>query len=97
MAKVLFIPVSVIGGLLAGLVGKKVFEQVWTMIDDEEPPEPEHRETNWPKLLIAMALEGAIFRAIKAVADHGARVGFYRATGAWPGEERPEPQEQAQA
>jgi hypothetical protein len=31
-----------------------------------------------------------VFGAFRAVADHGARVGFYRATGAWPGEERPE-------
>lgn len=44
MIKVLFIPVSVVGGLLGGLLGKKVFEQVWGMVDREEPPEPEHRD-----------------------------------------------------
>ena len=45
MSKILFIPVSVLGGLVAGFVGKKVFEQVWGLIDEEEPPEPKHRET----------------------------------------------------
>ena len=90
MAKVLFIPVSVVGGLLAGFAGKKLFDAIWGLIDEEEPPEPEHREVSWPKMLIAMALQGAVFRAVKGVADHGARVSFYKATGAWPGEESPE-------
>ena len=56
MAKVLFIPVSVVGGFLGGFLGKKVFEQVWGLIDEEEPPEPEHRDPSWAKLLVAMSL-----------------------------------------
>jgi hypothetical protein len=37
-------------------------------------------------------LEGAIFRLIRGFVDHGARHGFERVTGAWPGEEAPEPE-----
>jgi len=33
VARILFVPFSVAGGLLAGLLGKKLFEQVWGMID----------------------------------------------------------------
>ncbi|HLM32093.1 MAG TPA: DUF4235 domain-containing protein [Solirubrobacterales bacterium] len=90
MAKVLFIPVSIVGGLIAGLVGKKIFETAWGLIDKEEPPESEHREVSWLKLIAALAAEGAIFRATRGAVDHVARRGFYRATGTWPGEERPE-------
>jgi hypothetical protein len=39
MAKVLFIPVSIGGGLLAGFVSKKIFDQIWGLIDQEEPPD----------------------------------------------------------
>ena len=39
MLKILFIPVSVVGGFLGGFLGKKAFEQVWGLIDEEEPPE----------------------------------------------------------
>ncbi len=92
MSKLLFIPFSILGGLIAGLVGKKAFEGVWGMIDDQEPPEPEHREIDWRKLVLALALEGAIFRAIRGVVDHLNRRAFTRATGQWPGEERPEPE-----
>jgi hypothetical protein len=88
--KLLFRPVSIIAGLLAGLVGQKIFERLWGLIDDEEPPSPEHRELSWPKLVAALLIEGAIFRLVKGLTDHGARRAFAKGTGAWPGEERPE-------
>jgi hypothetical protein len=92
VSKVLFIPLSVLGSLVAGFVGKKIFEQVWGLVDKEEPPDPKHREASWAKLIAALALEGAIFRAVRGLFDHGARRGFARVTGTWPGEERPEPE-----
>jgi hypothetical protein len=89
-AKLLFTPLSIGGGLLAGLLGKKVFEQIWGLIDTEEPPHPGHREISVPKMLIALAIEGAIFRVTKGALDHWARRSFERFTGTWPGEEEPE-------
>ena len=38
---------------------------------------------------IALALEGAIFRAVRGAFDRGAREAFTRMTGAWPGDEAP--------
>ena len=92
MSKILFIPVSVVGGLAAGFVGKKIFEQIWGLIDKDEPPDAKHREFKWPKLVAALVIEGAIFRLIKGLTDHSARRGFERMTGTWPGEEEPEPE-----
>jgi hypothetical protein len=90
--KLLFTPFGIAAGLVAGLIGKKIFEQVWGLIDKEEPPEPKHRETGWVKLIGALALEGAIFRAVRGALDHGSRRGYERLTGTWPGKERPEPE-----
>lgn len=90
MAKLLFIPVSVGGALIAGFVSKKVFDQMWGLIDGNEPPDSKHRDIRWSRLLIAGALQGAIFRVVKEAADHGGRRAFYRTTGAWPGDERPD-------
>lgn len=87
----MFIPVSVVGGLLAGLVAKKALEVLWGLVDDQEPPDPEDRQVPWLKLIAALALEGAIFRAVRGAGDHLAREAFSRATGVWPGEDRPEP------
>lgn len=90
MARILFAPVSIIGGILAGLAGKKLFEFIWGRIDTEEPPQPEDRQTTWLKLGIALALQGAIFRLVRGAFDHGARKVFMRSTHTWPGEAKPD-------
>jgi len=90
IAKILFIPFSVAGSLLAGFAGKKLFDFVWARFDDAEPPEAEHRDVAWSKLVVANALQGAIFSGVRASADHGSRVAFHRTTGVWPGEEEPD-------
>ena len=90
MTRVLFAPLSIAAGLIAGLLGRKLFESAWGLIDDQEPPDAEDREIAWPKLIAALVIEGAIFRLVKGLVDHGARHYFERATGAWPGEEAPQ-------
>jgi hypothetical protein len=88
--KILFIPVSVTGGLLSGFLAKKLFEQVWGVVDDADPPKPEHRRVPLAKVVAAAALEGAIFKGTRAAIDHKSREAFASATGKWPGEEEPE-------
>ncbi|MEK6277569.1 MAG: DUF4235 domain-containing protein [Actinomycetota bacterium] len=90
MARLLFAPISIAAGLLAGFAGKKLFEQAWGLVDDVEPPDSEHRDVHWPRLIVALAIEGAIFRVVKGLVDHQARASFARATGTWPGEGEPE-------
>lgn len=88
--KFLFMPISIVGGLLAGVITKQIFEFVWGRVSKEEAPEPEHREVSWPSLLAALAVEGAIFKIMRGLVDHGSRIAFERATGTWPGEEAPD-------
>jgi hypothetical protein len=86
-----FLPIGLGAGLIAGLLGKKAFEAAWGLVDDEDPPAPEDRDISVLQLAAALAVEGAIFRLAKGLADHGARRGFASLTGAWPGEEKPDP------
>jgi hypothetical protein len=88
--KLAFLPLSILGGLIVGALAKFTFERIWGAIDEEEPPEPDQRDVSLPKLAIALLIEGAIFRLVKGLFDHGARRGFERWTGSWPGEESPE-------
>lgn len=88
--KVIFMPISVIFGFAAGMAGRKTFEAIWSRFDDQDPPDPKHRQVNWPKLLTALALQGAIFYLAKGLSEHAARSAFARWAGAWPGEEQPE-------
>lgn len=86
--KYLFMPVGITAGLVAGMLGKKAFEKLWAVIDDEDPPEPDQRDAPTVKLVAALAVEGAIFRLVKGMTDYGARRAFAGATGTWPGETR---------
>jgi len=88
--KLIFAPIGILAGLLAGLVAKKGFERLWAVFDKADPPEPDQREASYPKLIAALVVEGAIFRLTKGVVDHGVRTGFARVTGTWPGEQRAE-------
>ena len=87
-----FTPLGIGLGLAAGQVSKKTFDFIWSLFDDEEAPRPKHREVPLAKMLIALLIEGAIFRLVRGLVDHGSRHGWRRVTGSWPGEERPEPE-----
>ena len=89
--KFLFLPISLLSGLFAGQMSKKLFDFIWARIDDEDAPRPKHRKIELPKLALALVIEGALFRLIKGLVDHSSRRGFWKASGSWPGEEEPEP------
>ena len=88
--KFLFLPFSIAAGLIAGSLSKKLVDGIWRLFDEEEAPEAEHKEISIAKLALALGIEGAIFRAVRGLVDHGARRGFYNLTGSWPGDEEPE-------
>lgn len=88
--KLLFTPVSIVSGLIAGMTGRKLFERVWALIDEAAPPRPDQRGVAWSKLLAALVIEGALFRLVKGAVDHAARGWFAGLTGRWPGTETTE-------
>lgn len=90
--KLLYKPFGIVIGIVAGLLARQVFNEVWGHIDDKEPPEATTLETTWPKLIGAAFVQGATFAVIKAVVNRSGAKGFHRLTGVWPGERRPEPE-----
>jgi Protein of unknown function (DUF4235) len=84
-------PFGLVLGILGGLVGKKLFDFVWTKIDDEEPPEATTQDVAWPRLLGTAALQGVIFRTVRFAVDRWGAIGWHYLTGVWPGEKEPDP------
>lgn len=81
----LFRPVGLVAGLIAGLLAKRIFDASWKLIDGEQPPVADERNISTGKLVLSLALEGAIFALVKGLVDRGARKAFASYTGAWPG------------
>ena len=84
-------PFGIALGILAGIFGKKLFDFVWTKLDDEEPPEATTEETSWARVISAAALQGVIFRVTRVAIDRYGAMGWRYLTGTWPGEKRPDP------
>ena len=89
---VIYKPFGILLGILAGLAGKRLFNVVWSKIDEEDPPKPTTEETSWRKLLAAAAVQGVIFRMTRVVVDRYGAKGWRYVTGVWPGEKRPDPE-----
>ena len=89
--KLVYRPFGIIFGLLGGQLAKKVFNFIWSKIDDEEAPKPTTEGTPWVKVLSAAAVQGMIFQVVKATINRGGAKGFAHLTGVWPGQKRPEP------
>ena len=85
--KLLYKPFGIVMGLLAGFLSKKLFDLIWGLIDEEEPPKAKTANTTWTKLIIAAALQGLMFRVVRAAVDRAGAKGYERLTGTWPGEE----------
>jgi uncharacterized protein DUF4235 len=85
VAKILFTPFSIAFSLIAGLVARKVFDQVWTAIDDEDPPDPGEEMEPLPRILMAATLQATVFALARALFDRQARKTFRGLTGTWPG------------
>jgi hypothetical protein len=85
MEKLIFVPVS----LVAGLIGKRLFGVIWGVIEDDEPPKPEHHDVQIGKLLLALTIEGNVFSVTRGIVNRGARHAYARLTGSWPGDDRP--------
>jgi hypothetical protein len=86
--RLLFLPFSLAAGLIAGRLARRVFAALWRLIDPDEPPEAQRRDVSFGKLLLALALQGAVVGAVSGGIDHLARRLFRHLTGIWPGEGR---------
>lgn len=85
--KFIYKPFAIIVGMIAGMISRKVFEQVWGMVAEDEPRDPDDRDATWGEVAASAAIGGAILKVVQALVRRGGAKGFERATGFWPGDE----------
>lgn len=86
LATIAYRPIGLAGGLAAGALSGMVFKQVWKRVaDEEDAPDALQSEYSFGQIILAAALQGLIFAAVKAAVDRAGAKGFQRITGFWPG------------
>jgi predicted metal-dependent enzyme (double-stranded beta helix superfamily) len=86
--KALYKPLSWVVGALGGILAGQVFKQVWSRVaGEDDAPDATDRDYTWRQVVIAAAVQGAIFGAVKAATERAGAVGYRKATGDWPGDD----------
>ena len=84
-AKMAYKPVGLLLGAGAGMLAGLVFKQAWRIAGrDDDAPNATDEDRGWGEILLAAAIQGAIFAVVKASVDRAGAAGVRKATGEWP-------------
>lgn len=85
-SKIAYKPVGLALGAFSGMIASAAFKQVWKIAEGEgDAPSATDEDRSWKQILIAAAVQGAIFAVVKAAVDRSGAVATRRVTGTWPG------------
>lgn len=88
MIKLLYKPVGVLVSVLGGVLAGAIFKRIWKVVGrEDDAPRATNAKRGWREILLAAALQGAIYAVVKAAIDRGAAEGTRKLTGVWPGNE----------
>ena len=78
--------VGLLVGILGGMLARSAFRRVWQAVTGEdEAPKATDARRGWREILLAAALQGAIFAVVQAALDRATAEGTAKLTGEWPG------------
>jgi Protein of unknown function (DUF4235) len=85
MLKLLYKPVAIVAGIIGGLLSGLIFKRVWKVAGrGTDPPAPLDSERGWGEILLAAGLHGTIYALVKTAVDRGAAEWTRKKTGIWP-------------
>ena len=84
-SKIAYKPVGLALGTACGALAGIAFKQVWKRLAHQgDAPNATDEDRSWREVLIAAALQGAVFAAVRALIDRSGAVATKRLTGTWP-------------
>lgn len=88
-AKLLYRPVGIVSGIVSGALAGLLFKQAWKRFSPthaDGSPSALNSAFRLREILLAAAIQGAIYAVVKALVDRGGARAFQKATGEWPGD-----------
>ncbi|MGO1286418.1 DUF4235 domain-containing protein [Brachybacterium sp. JB7] len=88
-AKLLYRPIGLVSGVASGAVAGILFKQIWKLASPSSSEDtPKALESEFPlrQIVLAAAVQGAIYATVKALVDRGGARAFERVFGEWPGD-----------
>ena len=83
MGKMFYRVIAAGVGVLGGMAATALFHRIWRVSADEEAPSATDARRSWPEILIAAAVDGAIFAVVRAALDRGIATATRELTGSW--------------
>ncbi|WP_299299596.1 DUF4235 domain-containing protein [uncultured Brachybacterium sp.] len=88
-AKILYRPIGLVSGVVSGALAGVLFKQLWKVASPSHSKDtPKALESEFPlrEILVAAAVQGAIYATVKALVDRGGARAFEKTFGEWPGD-----------
>jgi hypothetical protein len=82
--RIVYLPFSIVAGLVAGQISRRVFRTLWARVDDTPPPKPGSGQGGMGKVVAGQAAEAAVMAGTAAAVDRLFARGFHHALGVWP-------------
>lgn len=72
----------------SGTLAKMAFQKTWKLIrHEDDAPDALDRDRRWGEILLAAAIQGAIFAVVRSAVDRAGARAVERSTGSWPVQE----------
>ncbi|MGP4045824.1 DUF4235 domain-containing protein [Streptomyces sp. 2A115] len=78
-------PLGFLLGWTSGTLAGMAFRATWKAIrHEEDAPDALDRDRSWREVLLAAAIQGAIFAVVRSAVDRTGATAIARSTGVWP-------------
>jgi hypothetical protein len=78
-------PLGFAMGWASGAIAGLAFRKTWMALrHEEEAPDALDRNRGWGEILLAAAVQGALFAVVRSAVDRAGAKAIERSTGVWP-------------
>ncbi|WP_406431733.1 DUF4235 domain-containing protein [Streptomyces sp. NBC_00631] len=80
-----YAPAGFVLSWAGGALGALVFRRTWMALrGEQDAPDALDRDRGWGEVLLAAAVQGAVFAVVRSAVDRTGATAIERSTGVWP-------------